>query len=212
MQDFFKKCFYINRKDRTDRRETFENQLKSLGLFDWAIRYEAVDKTTVEKEFPNKSDYDRSQTACGSSHKNIIKIAKENNFENVLIFEDDALFLENFNEVIKKSIEQSKELNWDLFYLSCNLFDNPINFISENLINISSCYCTHAYCVNKSAYDKFLSYDPTTQPVDVFLLHNEFKRIGSYPLCVSVYASNSDIISGYASYDSLFRSSYEKNK
>jgi GR25 family glycosyltransferase involved in LPS biosynthesis len=204
MKNFFKKCYYINRKIRVDRKEMFENQLKKVGLIDWVERCEAIDKDDVgESVAPSKSEI-----ACGSSHRNIIEIAKKNNFENVLIFEDDAAFLDNFQEIISNSLQQIKDIDWDLFYLSCRLFDSKLDFLSENIIKIKSCYCTHAYCVNQKAYDRYLEYDPYKQPVDVFLLNQPFKRIGSYPLCVSVYASNSDIINGYANYDNIFKESY----
>jgi GR25 family glycosyltransferase involved in LPS biosynthesis len=206
MKEFFKKSYYINRKSRVDRKDAFEKQLKKNGLIDWVERYEAVDKDDViESVTPSKGEI-----ACGTSHKTIIEIAKKNNFENVLIFEDDATFLDNFQDVINNAIQQIKNIDWDLFYLSCRLFDSEIDFLSENLIKINSCYCTHAYCVNRKAYDKYLEYNPHKQPVDVFLLNQDFKRIGSYPLCVSTSASNSDIVNGYTNYDSLFVDSYKK--
>lgn len=205
MKNFFEKAFYINRKDRIDRRQKFEEELAKADLLGWVERYEAVhrDKIVSKNNKPSKSEI-----ACGASHRNIIEIAHEKNLENVLIFEDDACFLDNFHEICNKSLEQLKNVEWDLFYLSCRLFDNPINIIDRNLIKISSCYCCHAYCVNNSAYKKYLDYDPFKEPVDVYLLNNDFKKYGSYPLCVSVYPSDSNIVNGFVCYDKILKESY----
>lgn len=204
IKDFFNKAFYINRRDRVDRKKNFEEQLLKVNLLDWVERYEAVHADDViESEKPSKSEI-----ACGSSHRNIVEIACQNNFDNVLIFEDDACFLDNFHEVCNKSLEKLKKIEWDLFYFSCRLFDKP-NLIDENLIKVGNCYCTHAYAINKTAYEKYLEYNPTKSAVDVFLLYGKFKKYGAYPLSVSVYGSKSDIINGYACYDKIFKNCYE---
>ena len=205
IRNFFDKSFYINRKDRVDRKEKFENELKKVNLLDWVERYEAVHKDDIVFEGNRPS---KSEIACGTSHRNIVEMAKNQNWNNVLIFEDDACFLDNFHEVCEKSLNQIRDIEWDIFYFSCRLFDRPINKISENLIKIGACYCCHAYSINKKAYEKYLNYDPTKDPIDVFILKNNFKKYGSYPLCVSVYASNSNIVNGFVCYDNILKESY----
>lgn len=209
IKDFFNKAFYINRKDRTDRRDRFESELSKVNLLDWVERYEAVhrDDVVFEGDKPSKSEI-----ACGTSHRRIVEFARKKELENVLIFEDDACFLENFQEICVKALIQAKNVDWDLFYLSCRLFDNPINLVYDNLIKINACYCTHAYCVNKSAFEKYLKYDPTKEPIDLYLFKNNFKKYGAYPFCVSVYPSNSDIVNGFICYDKIFRESYSIDK
>lgn len=209
IKNFFDKAFYINRKNRTDRREKFERELSKANLIDWVERYEATDRDDVIFEGGRPS---KSEIACGTSHRRIVEFAREKQLENVLIFEDDACFLENFQEVCSKSLVHLKDLNWDIFYLSCRLFDNPINLINDNLIKIGSCYCCHAYAINNTVFDKYLKYDPKKDPIDVYLFKNNFKKYGAYPLCVSVYPSDSDIINGFVCYDKIFKESYSISK
>ena len=79
------KIYYINLNKRPDRREHIE---KELNAFD--LRYEAIET----KGF--------GIHGCGLSHLNVIKMAKENNYENVLILEDDFTFLVSKEEFEKQ--------------------------------------------------------------------------------------------------------------
>jgi DNA mismatch repair protein MutS len=62
------KIFYINLEKRTDRREEIEKELTDYGLIDKAERYEA--------HYTPHSGI----IGCGYSHLNVLKLAKENNY------------------------------------------------------------------------------------------------------------------------------------
>jgi GR25 family glycosyltransferase involved in LPS biosynthesis len=99
MSKFIDKIFYINLDKREDRREEIENELKKYNLK--AERYPAV-------HTPNSGI-----VGCGYSHLNVLKLAKERGYNNILILEDDFEFI-----VTKEEMEES--LN--------NLFINHIDF------------------------------------------------------------------------------------
>jgi glycosyl transferase family 25 len=90
------KIFYINLEKRTDRREEVEKELTDYGLIDKAERYEAI--------YTPHSGI----VGCGYSHLNVLKLAKECNYKNVLILEDDFMFIvpkEEFEESLQAFFE-----------------------------------------------------------------------------------------------------------
>ena len=70
--------FYINLDHRTDRKEEIERELTRFDLkFE---RFPAI---------PHKI----GGVGCGTSHLEVIKLAKQRGYRNVLIFEDDIEFI-----------------------------------------------------------------------------------------------------------------------
>lgn len=90
MSNNIDKIIYINLNKRTDRREEIESELNQYGLMDKSERYEAI--------YTPHSGI----VGCGYSHLNVLKIAKERNLKNILILEDDFMFV-----VSKEEMEES---------------------------------------------------------------------------------------------------------
>jgi GR25 family glycosyltransferase involved in LPS biosynthesis len=88
MSKYIDKIFYINLDKREDRRQEIEEELKKYGLE--AERYAAIPT-------PHSGII-----GCGYSHLNVLKLAKERGYRNVLIFEDDYEFI-----VSKEEMEES---------------------------------------------------------------------------------------------------------
>ena len=79
LNDKFNKIYCINLKSRTDKRNKIEEQAKKYNL---DINYfDAVAKP------------DNPMRGCLESHLEILKLAKRDNLDNVLILEDDCVFL-----------------------------------------------------------------------------------------------------------------------
>lgn len=162
--DFFDAVYYINLDHRTDRKENFEKRALKVGIE--AIRFSAIiDKVPV--------------VSCALSHQAIIKIAKKNGLKNVLIFEDDCFFLDNYKEYSHIYIDELKKIDWGLFYFGGEPNYNS-DFITENLAKISSgygVYQAHSYAVNNTCYDVILNYIPHRTPADIALLHADCIKI-----------------------------------
>jgi glycosyl transferase family 25 len=90
MSNNIDKIFYINLNKRSDRKAEIENELLCYDLLNKAERYEAI--------YTPHSGI----VGCGYSHLNVLKLAKERNYQNVLILEDDFMFV-----VSKEEIEES---------------------------------------------------------------------------------------------------------
>lgn len=202
--DFFSDAYYINVDDRIDRREKIEKELKKYNLFDFIKRFNAFK--------PDVKTPENCVRASGASHKQIIQIAKNQNSKNILILEDDVFFKDDGIAIIESSLNALSKINWEIYYMSANIFDNPLQLISDNLLKIDGCYCIHAYAINSNVFDKILKYDPYKDiPFDAYITMNQYKKYGAYPLSCSQYDGVSDNVGGYMSYDCIFENVYSRN-
>jgi len=88
MSHHIDKIFYINLDKREDRRKEIEEELSKYELV--GERYSAI--------YTPHSGI----VGCGYSHLNVLKLAKERGYKNVLILEDDFEFV-----VSKEELEES---------------------------------------------------------------------------------------------------------
>lgn len=203
IESFFEEAFYINVDERLDRQQHMTAELSKHGLEGFVKRYSAI-----------KPEVKTPQTcviASGESHRNIIQYAKDKDLNNILIFEDDVFFKPGGMTIIEESLESLSKVDWDVYYFSSNIFDNPLKLVGENLLRVDGCYCVHAYAVNKKAYDRLLKYNPHTDvPVDAYITSSPFNKYAGYPLAVSQYDSVSDNVGGFIGYDSIFEDVYSR--
>lgn len=97
--------FYINLAHRTDRRSEIEHELETMGLSQQAERFDAI----LMKPGP---------FGCGYSHIAVLKLAKERGYKNVLILEDDFMFVvdkETLETQCKLFFEHVKDYDVCLF-------------------------------------------------------------------------------------------------
>ncbi len=182
---YFDAVYYINLDSRTDRKEFFEKQAKELDIP--AIRFSAI--TPKEGEFNEElagpryygNEYTKFKIGCTISHQSLIRKAKENNWENILIFEDDCVFLDNFKEKAQLYVNELKNIKWDIFYFGGDPSASG-TFITENLATIvkGGVYQTHAYAINHNIYDQILQYEPLVRPpivIDEFISSDAYIKI-----------------------------------
>ena len=146
---YFDKIYCINLDSRPDRWEECLIEFKKIGIQNHIERFPAI-------------SLHPGIAGCTKSHYEIVKLAKKNNYKNVLIFEDDVSFTSNnFFDILEKSFSQltNQNLVYDLLYLGGNLNpDNTINYlIDDNLAKLTYCKTTHAYAINSSVYNKFIN-------------------------------------------------------
>jgi len=168
--------FVISLKERDDRRKKVTAELKAQKL-----AFQFFDGIKDENPI----------YGCTASHVGVIKIAKEKKLPYVLIFEDDAKFVQNFH--IPKVPE-----NWDMLYLgSC------VNKIyDEYYYRWKKCCCwyAHAYIVHERMYDRIIeeaskNWDKVL--IDEYYceyLHPHINAYTLYPTMVTQGEDYSDIL------------------
>jgi glycosyl transferase family 25 len=136
-----KHAFYINLKSRPDRKQHVENQLANIGIN--AVRFEAIKLSN-------------GALGCSLSHLKCLEIAKQNNWEHVLIVEDDILFLKP--EIFKTQLSTflSKKKDYDVILIAGNNFP-PYEVIDSTCVRVSSCQTTTGYLVQSHYYDTLIT-------------------------------------------------------
>lgn len=119
---FFDKSYIINLPERLDRSQGMEQELKRLGLSESSnqIKFFPAIKPNDQDEFPSIG-----ARGCFLSHLLVLKEAKNQNLNNLLIMEDDLSFrnllIEHQDTVTKKL----HRLSWDFIYLGHSLNLDP---------------------------------------------------------------------------------------
>jgi glycosyl transferase family 25 len=135
--------FYINLEKRTDRRTEIEQELLNHGLV--GERFNAF-KHTI------------GSVGCELSHLAVLKLAKERNYKNVLILEDDFQFLVQ-KEKFEKELAQffNSQINYDVCFLAYNIQQSEdvpeYPFIKRAIESQTS----SAYIINNHYYDKLIN-------------------------------------------------------
>jgi glycosyl transferase family 25 len=136
-----KHAFYINLETRTDRREHVETQLHTIGIT--ATRFNAIKLSN-------------GAIGCSMSHLKCLEIAKENNWDHVMIVEDDILFLNPnvFKNQLNKFLQNNKD--FDVVLIAGNNVP-PYQKIDDCCIKVYRCQTTTGYIVQKHYYDTLIN-------------------------------------------------------
>lgn len=196
--DYFDKAFCINLDSRPDRWNDALAEFKKVGIEDQVERFPAV------KKEPPQTGAD----GCAESHIECIKLAKQQGYKNILLFEDDVEFVVSDRKIIDNFIGSlKKHANWGLVYLGSNYHPKkptvPVR-VTDNLIELRDCgvFTTHAYALNESAFDFVLNNIQV--PIDSFYAHNFFLSglpvFHALPLLCSQRTDYSDILNRDVSY------------
>ena len=133
-------AFYINLDRRQDRRNEFEEECKRMELT--VERFPAIDRTP-------------GMLGCHASHLAVLKKAKEMNYPNVLIFEDDFQFLtdkETFNNQLNAFFKS--EIDYDVLLLS--YFVSKSEPLNELVSRTTDAQTASGYIVNQKFYDTLI--------------------------------------------------------
>ena len=144
INEFFDKVVVINLDRRTDRMEKLDLQLKELGI--QYKRFSAVDAIKLNID---------PIVAGLRSH---LQVIKDNIGRRVLVLEDDAYFVDNFNEKFEKVMQTLPE-DWDIFYLGALLPKDvgQINMVNRHWGIQVLTTGTQAYCIRPEMQHYFIS-------------------------------------------------------
>ena len=93
-------------------------------------------------------------TGCKKSHLKCVGLAKERGYKNLLVFEDDVVFIRPLN-YLDKAIPELPE-DWELFYLGIRLKKVP-RIHSKHLLRVKAGKTTHAVAYNGRVFDLILA-------------------------------------------------------
>lgn len=175
----FKHKFCINLERRKDRLKETLLEFEKNDILDVEIikaidsKYYYVDDISI-----NKGAYCLTLTI-----KQLIERAKEENYSEIVIFEDDVVFVDNFQELSSKYlIEIFNELNdWDMIYFGVNNINPPIK-IKKNINKLTKSVSSHFFIIRNTMYDnilKMINKEGKIKQID--LIYSDFhKNINAY--------------------------------
>jgi GR25 family glycosyltransferase involved in LPS biosynthesis len=184
LNDIFPNIFVINISNNTERRDHIINELQNINF----IFLEAI---VPNIRHPKK----RQKLGNRLSHLEAIKIAKNNNWSNVLVFEDDIVINQS---IITKIVLQNiynfiYSQEWACFYLGGKHCTFPNKVIYPNIRGASRVIGTHAIAYHQKYYDDFISLysirNRRRTPIDYFLSGHKKAKVSfltTHP-CYSSY-------------------------
>lgn len=146
---YFDKIFYINLDKDTDKNNHLlsvfkEQNIQNFQRIEGCIVTEKPEKSSYRNFIKDDEKYVLGSLGCREAHLKAIKIAKDNNYERILIIEDDIDILQNLNELLSNNEHILND--WDMLY-----FGGLVEPFFRNQI-----VGAYAYGVNSILYDDIL--------------------------------------------------------
>jgi len=133
-------AFYINLDSRPDRKQYMEDHLKTVGIH--AERFKAIKLTN-------------GALGCSMSHLKLLELAKSNNWDSILIMEDDIKFLNPriFTQQLNHFLDAHKE--FDVLLIAGNNVP-PFTKIDDTCVKVTRCQTTTGYLVRNHYFDTLI--------------------------------------------------------
>ncbi len=135
----FDEIIYINLEHRKDRKKELLSELKKLN----------VDKKKIKRIHAHYYTFN-GHIGCVLSHIDALEYALKNEFEKVLILEDDATFIDNvefINSYIQFFFHSVKD--WDVFLLGGRVFKREKTKYPY-IYRVLRSTCSHAYVIHRN--------------------------------------------------------------
>jgi glycosyl transferase family 25 len=155
INDYFPRIYCINLDRRTDRWDECLIEFEKHNLD--VKRYSAFDG----RNLPPVPGLTQGNVGAIYSHRGIIEYAKDNNFDNILILEDDVEFHNEVNNLFFEFIGEVPN-DWDIIFFGANhslnnpYMTEPILKVRKHVYRIIRSYANHCYVVKNTAYDKLI--------------------------------------------------------
>jgi len=133
-----------------------------------------------------KYNFTKGALGCLLSHIKCISCAKENNYKNILILEDDFIMIDNFSEEID-TLFKNIDKNWDFIYLGKKQGDDSMDYFKykyhnqnfENILDINDhvykpnykTWGTHSILIKNNMFDDIIDFSNNIDaPIDLKLM------------------------------------------
>jgi glycosyl transferase family 25 len=218
-----KHAIYINLDSRNDRRELFEKQFEEL-----TARYPEDFQFTPVPRFSAIKDDVNGAIGCTKSHIECLRTAKNNGWDHILIFEDDALLIhpEVLVHQVSSFLSRFNNDDWDVVLFSGNNYP-PFKIEPPDCFRISNCNTTGCYLVCSRYYDTLIhNFEEGLQALIAnpgnamaYACDSYWKRLQCQdrwylitPVCIIQRAGYSDIEKKNVDYEKLMTDLVKKKK
>lgn len=198
LNDMFDHIYCINLDSRTDRWEESLAEFEKHGIKN-VERVSAITADDARAMYPNLS-IKAGEAGLILSHIKILEDANKNNYESILILEDDVQFAETINDDLREIPD-----NWEIIYFGGNHAWGQPSKINDKIAIANRTLAMHCLGIKRKAWQKMLSKINLTVPVDVtyannVYLHNTYVFVPSQAWQRPSY---SDLMGHYTDYGFL---------
>jgi GR25 family glycosyltransferase involved in LPS biosynthesis len=168
--------FIINLKRRPDRLDLIKKEMNYMG---WQYQiFNAIDTN--------------SYIGCGKSHTAIAEIAYKNNFEHVMVLEDDACAMPYSKELWNLCLIELDAIEWSMLNITPTLH-RKVNNISNYLLDITNLpyeetlhsqekiFGATGLFYKKTVFEKILEWEQTTPDHAMPLAFDDYLARYVYP-------------------------------
>ena len=144
---YFDAIFALNLDEATDRWQEAQQRHRVLDI-GWRV-----------ERIPAVATPDNHHRGCAWSWRAMVAEADRRGYEHVLIFEDDAVFLDTTLEVMARATAELAHQSWDLCFLGACVHAQEFPLVDgcEVLQECGLVTCTHALAVHRQAFAQILA-------------------------------------------------------
>ena len=138
------------------------SQFEKCGISNYerieGVEIQHLSKAENYRNFIKRSSkYVTGTLGCRAAHLLCIQLAKQRGYKNVLILEDDIIFLQDPNVLLNQN--QHVLNNWDMLYFGGLVERHHREYI----------VCAHAYAVRNTLYEDIINMvEPSGMEIDLF--------------------------------------------
>lgn len=206
LNDIADSIYVINLKDRVDRKEHIMNQLKKIKCVNY-ILFEGVNG----KKIKNPTRLPSGMFGLINTYFNMYEDWKKHPKDNILIIEDDCVFVDGFNEKLNDYIKHVPE-DWDMLYFGGNhnthVGSEPPTIINDKVCKLHNTFSTHCVAINNKAFKEVLErLKKCDNALDVIYseLQKKLNVYSFYPMIATQRVSFSDIENKMTDYKWLIK-------
>ena len=159
---FFPHRVCINLDRRPERWERMQARIAVAGV-GTVERFPAVDggNGVVPASWP----YSSGAYGCLQSHLAVVREARAQGQESILIMEDDVVFADGFHEEFQERV-RNLPADWDMLFFGCLHYEPP-EPAAPGLGRLRISFSTFMYAVRRTVYDAFIFLNQRARyPVD----------------------------------------------
>jgi glycosyl transferase, family 25 len=159
--EFFPHRVCINLDRRPERWERMQARFAAAGM-GTVERFPAVDgRGGVPASWPFSS----GAYGCLQSHLAVVREARAQELESILIMEDDVIFAEEFHNQFRERVRGLPD-DWDMLFFGCLHYEPP-EPVAPGLGRLRISFSTFMYAVRRKVYDAFIFLNERERyPVD----------------------------------------------
>jgi GR25 family glycosyltransferase involved in LPS biosynthesis len=177
LNDLSDSIYVINLKERTDRKEHIVNQLEKIDCKNY-ILFEGVNG----KKIDNPTKMPSGMFGLIKTYINMYNDWKKNPKDNILIIEDDCIFVDNFNLRLSEYMEHVPE-NWDMLYFGANhnyhMGEKTIP-VNQNCIKLNNSYSAHCVLIKSHVFEELIFGIQTFTIENDVMMANLQKKYNAY--------------------------------